>query len=66
MLLLGFLGGLKLRILAFYNWSGKTGKTGEKTDFTHFPADQVDREALPRCRFALFSSSVFPLDSFGA
>ena len=34
------------------------GKTG-KMDFTLFPADLVDHEALPRGRFALFSSSVY-------
>ena len=30
-----------------------------KIDFTHFPDDIVDHEALPRGRFSLFSSSVY-------
>ena len=53
---------LKLRMYAFYgNRSGKTEqrKLGGTTDLTHFPADPVDREALPRGGFALFPSSVY-------
>ena len=37
----------------------KHGKLGKITDSTHFPADLVDREALPRDEFARFSSSVY-------
>ena len=37
----------------------KQGKNWGRTDLTHFPADLVDHEALPRGGFALFSKSVY-------
>ena len=45
-------------LFTFSEGQVKQEKNWVKTDFTHFPDDLVDFEALPRGGFARFSNSV--------